>query len=167
MDGTVIAASGRHGRWLSRLLSPDRAALGETPDRCAAAGLGLSVERVFGLDEGRYGLTGEQGSVLRMAFERGYYAIPRETAVQDLASEMWVLPTRRFRNACIGPTRRCSETPSCSATTVEAASVGVRNRSPTIDRCDNRVNVRTRRITIVHFDTPRSSSWIDRTRPTV
>ena len=77
------------------------------------------------------------------------------------------LPTRRFRNACIGPTRRCSETPSCSATTVEAASVGVRNRSPTIDRCDSRVNMRTRRITIVHFDTPRSSSWIDRTRPTV
>jgi len=92
VDGTVIAASGRNGRWLSRLLSPDRAALGETPDRCAAAGLGLSVERVFGLDEGRYGLTGEQGSVLRMAFERGYYAIPRETAVQDLASEMWVSP---------------------------------------------------------------------------
>jgi hypothetical protein len=103
VDGTVIAASGRNGRWLSRLLSPDRAALGETPDRCAAAGLGLSVERVFGLDEGRYGLTGEQGSVLRMAFERGYYAIPRETAVQDLASEMWVSPPGAFGTPASGP----------------------------------------------------------------
>jgi len=92
-DGTVLSASGRNGQWLLRLLFAEREALGRTYDHCADVGLDLSVERVFNIDEGRqgrFGLTDKQQDVLQLAFEHGYYAIPRETSAQNLADEMGI-----------------------------------------------------------------------------
>jgi predicted DNA binding protein len=91
--GAVLSASGRNGQWLFRLLFPDRAALSRTYDHCADAGLDLSVERVFGIDEGRrgrYGLTDKQQDALQAAFERSYYSIPREVPAHELAAEIGV-----------------------------------------------------------------------------
>ena len=90
-NGTVLSASAENGWWVLRLLFADREALGRTYDHCRDVGLDLSIERVFDLDEGRqgrFGLTEKQQDVLEVAFERGYYSIPRDAAAQDLAEEM-------------------------------------------------------------------------------
>ena len=90
-NGTVLSASAENGRWVLRLLFADREALGRTYDHCRDVGLDLSIERVFDLDEGRqgrFGLTEKQQDVLELAFEQGYYSIPRDAAAQDLAEEM-------------------------------------------------------------------------------
>ena len=90
-DGTVLSAAAENGRWVLRLLFADRDALGQTYDHCRDVGLDLSIKRVFNLDEGRqgrFGLTEKQQDVVEVAFERGYYSIPRDVAAQDLAEEM-------------------------------------------------------------------------------
>ena len=90
-DGTILSASAENGRWVLRLLFADRNSLGRTYDHCRDVGLDLSIKRVFDLDEGkqgRFGLTEKQQDVLEVAFERGYYSIPRDAAAQDLAEEM-------------------------------------------------------------------------------
>jgi predicted DNA binding protein len=90
-NGTVLSASAENGRWVLRLLFADREALGRTYDHCRDVGLDLSIKRVFDLNEGRqgrFGLTEKQQDVLEVAFEQGYYSIPRDAAAQDLAEEM-------------------------------------------------------------------------------
>ncbi|MCH7662218.1 MAG: prepilin peptidase, partial [Euryarchaeota archaeon] len=37
---------------------------------------------------GRFGLTDDQQDVLTIAFDRGYYAIPRETTLSELADDL-------------------------------------------------------------------------------
>ena len=90
-DGTILSASAENGRWVLRLLFADREALGRTYDHCRDVGLDLSIERVFNLSEGRQGrfeLTEKQQDVLEVAFERGYYSVPRDVAAQDPAEEI-------------------------------------------------------------------------------
>lgn len=92
-DGTVLSASGRNGQWVLRLLFADRDAVGRTHERCRDVGLDLSIKRVFNLDEGRqgrFGLTDKQQDGLLLAFEHGYYDIPREISAEDLAAEIGI-----------------------------------------------------------------------------
>ncbi|AGB37152.1 helix-turn-helix domain-containing protein [Natronococcus occultus] len=90
-EGTVLSAAGDADGWQFRLLFPDRDSLSRTNDYCRSNGIRFTLHSVYSLEEGRqgrFGLTDDQQDTLEMAFERGYYQIPREADMMALAEEI-------------------------------------------------------------------------------
>ena len=102
---TVLNAQSEQGRWQLRVLFPDRDALSRTYDVCEDYDLDLDIETIYEMDNerhGRYGLTDDQSATLTAAFEHGYYEIPRDVSVADLADELGISHqtlSERFRRA--------------------------------------------------------------------
>lgn len=89
-DATVLDAYGGGDRWQLRLMYADRDNLSATRDFCTSHGLSFEVRSVRELDgdpAGRYGLTTDQFEALTVAAERGFFAVPRRTTVEELATE--------------------------------------------------------------------------------
>jgi predicted DNA binding protein len=90
-NGTIISAFGTEAGWNLRVIFPDRDSLSRTYDHCTERDLSMEVVSVYDLDEGRqgrFGLTDDQQDVLATAFDRGYYSIPRETTLSELADDL-------------------------------------------------------------------------------
>ncbi|NKE36508.1 DNA-binding protein [Natronococcus sp. JC468] len=90
-EGTVLSAVGDADGWQFRLLFPDRDSLSRTNDYCRSNGIRFQLHSVYSLEEGRqgrFGLTDDQQDTLEIAFERGYYEIPREADMMALADEL-------------------------------------------------------------------------------
>ncbi|WP_293032662.1 bacterio-opsin activator domain-containing protein [Natronococcus sp.] len=90
-EGTVLSAVGDASGWRFRLLFPDRDSLSRTNDYCRSNGIQFQLHSVYSLEEGRqgrFGLTDDQQDTLEIAFERGYYEIPRDADMMALADEM-------------------------------------------------------------------------------
>jgi predicted DNA binding protein len=89
--GSILDAYGNSERWRLRIFYPDREKLSETNDFCEEHGLTFDVKRVRDMDSepaGRYGLTDEQYESLKRAWEAGYFDVPRETGIEELAEEL-------------------------------------------------------------------------------
>lgn len=89
--GTILAAEGTDERWSLRVLFPDRESLSRTYDFCRENDLELQVRRIYNVDEGkqgRFGLTEQQEATLRAAYEQGYYSVPRDASLNDLAETL-------------------------------------------------------------------------------
>ncbi|WP_332899840.1 helix-turn-helix domain-containing protein [Haladaptatus sp. CMSO5] len=87
---TVMNAYGRGDQWNLRVMYPDRELFSQNVDFSKAADLSFEVHSIRELDEepvGRYGLTQNQYDTLIRAVETGYFEIPRETSLEDLADE--------------------------------------------------------------------------------
>ena len=92
-EATVLDAIGRERRWQFRVFYPDRNLFSRTHDFCDDHGLTFDVESVREMDgepAGRYGLTTEQFDALVKATKRGYFSVPREITLEELAEEMGV-----------------------------------------------------------------------------
>ncbi|WP_049902592.1 helix-turn-helix domain-containing protein [Halococcus agarilyticus] len=92
-DGTVLSASGRKDGWHLRILFPDRNSLSATHEFATDNGVTISLERVTDLNEGRgsqFSLTERQHQALLAAYERGYYEVPQEVTMEELADEFGV-----------------------------------------------------------------------------
>lgn len=90
-DSTVLTAFGKADRWDLRILFPDREAVSRTYDYCQEIGLEINVRRIYEHDDsraGQYNLTGDQQQALVTAFEHGFYEIPRDVTLEDLADEL-------------------------------------------------------------------------------
>ena len=90
-EATVLDAVGNHDRWHLRIMYPDRDLLSDTHSFCEEYGLTFEVEAVREMEgepAGRYSLTESQYEALVTALERGYYAVPREVTLEDLADEL-------------------------------------------------------------------------------
>lgn len=90
-EGTVLAAEGTHGGWFLRVLFPIRESLSRTYDFCQERDLKMNVQRVYDVNEGkqgRFGLTERQEATLKSAYEHGYYSIPRERSLSELAEAL-------------------------------------------------------------------------------
>lgn len=88
---TVMDAFGRDGRWYLRVLYPDQESLTKTNDFVDDNGLTFEVtaiRQMEGKPVGRYGLTEAQFEALAAALDAGYFAIPRETSLSDLADQL-------------------------------------------------------------------------------
>jgi predicted DNA binding protein len=88
---TILDAVGHDGTWELRVLYPDRALFSKTHEFCEDHGLEFAVESIRGLDEdavGRYDLTARQFEVLEAAARHGYFDVPREVNLQELADEL-------------------------------------------------------------------------------
>jgi predicted DNA binding protein len=87
--GAVMEMFGGGDRWRLRLLLPDREALSETADYCRERDLTFEVLNIHDLSgsvsRGQFGLSKAQYEVLVAAAERGYFDVPRDVTMADLA----------------------------------------------------------------------------------
>mgnify|MGYP000126757039 CR=1 FL=1 len=90
-NGAVVSARGTSDTWTFQLLFPDRDGVSTTYDACE--GYDVTVEQIASLDESAFGdvrLTDHQADALRTALDNGYYAVPRETTLEELSTEIGV-----------------------------------------------------------------------------
>jgi predicted DNA binding protein len=76
-----------------RVLYPRRSLFSKTHDFCAEHNLAFEVSSIRELDEdpaGRYGLTSAQYEILAEASDRGYFEVPREVDLAELADALGI-----------------------------------------------------------------------------
>ncbi|MFC5973218.1 helix-turn-helix domain-containing protein [Halomarina salina] len=91
LEATVMNAYSDGTEWEMRILYPNRDALSKTNEFCESHGLTFEVLHVREMDgepSGRFGLTQEQYVALTNACEQGYYSVPRETDLDELAEQL-------------------------------------------------------------------------------
>lgn len=92
-QATVLSAYGDGQHWSIRALYPDRDSLSHTHDFCEQNGLTFDIEYVREMDgepAGRFGLSKEQYEALTMACSEGYFKVPREVDLKELAEKIGV-----------------------------------------------------------------------------
>lgn len=94
IENNVTVLEG-HGSdpWFFRLRFPDRNTLTTFYDTCQSAGMDIDIDRVYTLSEAvredaTPELTDEQYEILSLAFREGYYEVPRDATLGDLASAL-------------------------------------------------------------------------------
>lgn len=90
-NATILNARGHDEQWEFRILFPEHDSISTTSDFCDEYDIGMSFDRIYELSEsarrGRHGLTETQYETLRSAYESGYYSVPREASLTDLAEQ--------------------------------------------------------------------------------
>nr|WP_044950765.1 helix-turn-helix domain-containing protein [Halorhabdus tiamatea] len=93
-DVLVLAGSSDGDGWNVRLRIPDREALSVFCDRCAQLGVDVSVRSIRDRNEAplddEFGLTTSQRELLALAWDRGYFSIPRDASLSELAAELGI-----------------------------------------------------------------------------
>ncbi|WP_254535736.1 helix-turn-helix domain-containing protein [Halomarina litorea] len=90
-EATILSAATDGDQWVLRVLYPSREGLSDTVEFCEEQGLSFDVRSVRELEgepAGRHGLTEGQYEALTAAAERGYFAVPREVELADLAEDL-------------------------------------------------------------------------------
>ncbi|WP_323190129.1 bacterio-opsin activator domain-containing protein [Halostella sp. PRR32] len=92
VGATILDAVGDDGKWHVRILFPDDESLAEFHDLCAAYDLSFELVRLYKADTTSdpavQHLTDEQREVLELAYDQGYFSVPRETSMEELANEL-------------------------------------------------------------------------------
>ncbi|WP_049997343.1 helix-turn-helix domain-containing protein [Halococcus sediminicola] len=86
---TVHQAVAADGQWSLRVLFPDRSAMSEVSEFAREHGLSLDLRRLYEVDNAeraRFDLTESQQKALTAGYEHGYYEIPRDIDMADLAT---------------------------------------------------------------------------------
>jgi hypothetical protein len=90
----VEDAAGTADTWRFRILVPDHAALTSFHRRCLDAGIAVTLRRVYHRDDADdrfgWGVTPAQHEALVLAYGRGYFSVPRETTLSELAEELGI-----------------------------------------------------------------------------
>jgi hypothetical protein len=90
-DGTILDAYGKNDHWRFRILFPEHDSVSTTYDFCEEYDIDLDFERVYQLSEslrrGQYGLTDDQYELVTDAYEAGYFDVPRQVELTDLAAD--------------------------------------------------------------------------------
>jgi hypothetical protein len=94
-EGVLLEAVGEGERWRLQLRFPDHDRLTAFYRRCADDDIPLEVERVHNpgvpsTDDPSADLTDPQRETLELAFDRGYFEVPRRTNVVELAAELGI-----------------------------------------------------------------------------
>lgn len=104
-DTTILSARGQGGEWKLRLLTPDRDGISRAHEIMTDLGCKPEYRRISPFDDkgSTYTeLTDEQHEALLIAFEMGYYNIPRDVTAAELAAELNISHqalSERFRRA--------------------------------------------------------------------
>jgi predicted DNA binding protein len=90
-EATVMNARAANDVWKLRILFPEHDSVSATDDFCEEYDIDLTFQRIYELSDslrrGQYGLTDEQYDSIVTAFERGYYEVPREAELADIADD--------------------------------------------------------------------------------
>lgn len=80
------------GTWQLKLLFPDRDRLGAFHDYCVDNDISCQLTRVYRAEnpqeQGEYGVTEDQLEALEAAYRAGYFNVPRDTSLTELAEEL-------------------------------------------------------------------------------
>lgn len=91
-ESTLIDAHCTDGAWHFRLILPDHRSVRSVRDECDGFGLDLDVERVYRLSESfkrdQFELTEKQYETMLAAYDAGYYDVPREINLKELARQL-------------------------------------------------------------------------------
>ena len=90
-EATILNASIESERWVFRILYPTHDGPSETMAFCENHGLPLdilSIQKMESGPSGRYGLTKAQYEAVTTACEQGYYKVPQEADLHDLAESL-------------------------------------------------------------------------------
>jgi predicted DNA binding protein len=90
-DGTILEAVGR-SEWSFRVRFPDHTRLTEFHEYCRTHAIEFELRRVYQPDSNgqRFNLTTRQREALVLAVEWGYFRVPRDTTLGDIATELGV-----------------------------------------------------------------------------
>lgn len=91
--GTILSASASSGWWHLQVRFLERKDASELYDRLVDGDTDASLVRLSNLSErtpADYGLTPKQYEALLAALDHGYFTIPRETSMEELANELGV-----------------------------------------------------------------------------
>lgn len=89
-EGTIIHSIGNNETWLVRVLFPEQSMFSRTKEYAQKNGLPFNVRRSYSVDVKQHkqeGLTQAQYHSLVSAFEAGYFEIPKEATLHDLAEQ--------------------------------------------------------------------------------
>ena len=89
-SGTITHADGSADGWNLRVVFPDRKSLSRAHETAQEAGFQFDVQTIYGSEDPRgiqRGLTETQRNTLVAAFEAGYFTVPRQTSLSDLAEQ--------------------------------------------------------------------------------
>jgi predicted DNA binding protein len=92
-DVSLIAAVGTAEGWRLRLRGDDHETVTELLERLRATGVSArpaAVETWRPGDDRRYGMTTAQREAVLLAYELGYFASPRETTLEAVATELGI-----------------------------------------------------------------------------
>lgn len=91
----------------TRMRLPDRGALFRFREICKEQGVSFTLQRLYESNDssasGQYGMSTKQQITLQKAIERGYYAVPREITLEELATELNIsrqAASERLRRGC-------------------------------------------------------------------
>jgi predicted DNA binding protein len=92
-DGAALLDVSTNGtEWRFCLIYPDAVAIDEVSEECEELGLHLNVDRVYSLSDAftrdHFELTEKQYETILAAYEAGYYEIPRQIKLKELAREL-------------------------------------------------------------------------------
>ena len=90
---TIMDLSATARGWSLRVLYPSREAFSKAREFCDAHNLTFDIESIHALDGepgDRYQLTPDQFTALTTAYERGYFEIPRQATLNEIAEELGV-----------------------------------------------------------------------------
>lgn len=92
LDAVLLDATGTSEGWTVRMRFPDEAAISEYYEACRDSGLSPDVRTKYSEDEtasrAKTDLTAAQWAALETAFERGYFEIPRDASLREIADEL-------------------------------------------------------------------------------
>jgi predicted DNA binding protein len=89
LGGEQLEARYADGWWHNRMRLPDRDALGAIRDWCDDVGVEFVLDRIYGDDTASpTELTDPQREVLRLAYDAGYFSVPRDASMADIAAEL-------------------------------------------------------------------------------
>jgi predicted DNA binding protein len=88
--GSIVSARGTRDGWVFWVLFPERETISTTYDACD--GYDVCIERIQSLDGvpslGGLHLTDTQFKTVKAAVDSGYYRIPRDTTLEELATDL-------------------------------------------------------------------------------
>ncbi|ELZ07836.1 helix-turn-helix domain-containing protein [Natrialba aegyptia] len=91
VDGHILDITSSRDGWLVQLRFPDRDALVEFNDTCRARGVSVAVEHLRvsdDEDDGVVALTEKQQELLLVAYQEGYFDVPRGISQDELADRL-------------------------------------------------------------------------------
>ena len=91
--GMIRSATGTAGEWTLDFLFPNRNGLSDVFETCTASGMQIEITELRELDgdqRARLSLTHPQRKALRVAYDHGYFDIPREINLESLADELGI-----------------------------------------------------------------------------
>lgn len=96
VETVLLNGYGTDDRWTFDLLFPTRDALGRICDRCELYDVDYSIDRIRGIDHDgsdtpqptNLGLTAQQYEAIATAYKHGYFTVPRQITLDELATHL-------------------------------------------------------------------------------